>query len=80
LSHQCPVVEEVVAVVRIGVEVIEVVVTWVATFVEVGVEVGADVVVEFKVAVPQDANNIAAPIKKDKPDQIVLFFNSYLHI
>ena len=74
LSHQFPVVVEVVAVVAvvIGGEVVLVVVVEVALVVDVVVDVGLDEDVVVDVA--QDASSIATTIKKLKPNPINLFF------
>jgi hypothetical protein len=76
LSHQFPVAVVVVVVVVDGAAVLVVVVdVSMDVVVDVDVDVGVDVVLD----VAQDASNIAATIKKLKPNQINLFFIFYLH-
>ena len=78
LSHQCPVVVVVLAVVVCGTVVVVLVVD--VVFVVAVVDVGLDVVVDADVFVDvaQDASNIAATNKKLKPNQINFLFNFLL--
>jgi hypothetical protein len=79
VSHHFPVVEADEVVTETELEVVEEGLTVVVVAVdELGVVAGP-VVVVVVVDVLQDASSIAAVIKTLRPNQRILFFNSYLH-